>query len=86
MNKSIVLAAGLLLGCLACVKDSETPAAETIDFRTTAFFISNKDTLRFDDNSVNTTVTWSVLKSYSVSLWPTLRIISDSLQPKLYQG
>ncbi|MDI3321860.1 hypothetical protein [Pinibacter soli] len=57
-----------------------------VNYNTTAFFISNKDTIQYKDSSSHTQVVYSTSKAYAITLGLSFRVISDSLQPKLYVG
>ena len=57
-----------------------------LDFKTSVYFISNKDTLRFNNYSYQTISTYSGIKSFAFNFGITLRMMSDSLLTPLYVG
>jgi hypothetical protein len=82
MNKIIGLCTLLLCGITGCGKDD----SGTTDYKTTAFFISNNDTIQYNDSGSHTQVTYSSFKVYAITLGASFRVISDSLQPQLHAG
>lgn len=87
MNKIIGFAVLLSWGLLGCKRDNVNINIDSsVNYKTTAFFISNKDTIRYSDSSRNTEVVYSPSKVYAITLGLALRVISDSLQTQLYVG
>ncbi len=65
---------------------SKVDTGTTLDFKTSVFFISNKDTLIFNEYSYQTISTYSANQMFTFNFGPTLRVVSDSLQTSLHVG
>lgn len=85
MKNTLTLISFLLIVFAACTKDDPV---NTDYFQTTAYFISNKDTIRYSDTSKNTIVTYNATgnKSYVISLGASFRGISGNMEPALSVG
>lgn len=75
-----------LLGCKRDNNDVVVNHTPNYNFKTTAFFIANNDTIRYSDSSKNTEVVYTSSRRYAITLGFAYRAISDSLPPKLFVG
>lgn len=85
MKKILTRCTFLLIVFVACKKDDPVSTGYS---QTTAFFISNKDTIRYSDSSKNAIVTYNATgkKSYVITLGYAFRGISYNDEPVLSAG
>lgn len=85
MKKTLTRCTFLFIAFIACKKDDPVSNNYTL---TTAYFISNKDTIHYSDTSRSTDITYNATgnKNYAITLGFSFRGISGNQEPALSVG